>query len=149
MTETPLYIKVHGDDNVAIVVNPLGLPPGTEFPCGLVLRDFVTQGHKVALADVAEGAPIIRYGEMIGTAARAIPKGSRIKESAVRLPTAPPLDSLPFATNIRHRRRRADLFDGSQQTGDLMVFEQPLDHRVDGEKPGASAALHDHTGLVP
>lgn len=100
MTETPLYIKVHGDDNVAIVVNPLGLPPGTEFPCGLVLRDFVPQGHKVALADVAEGAPIIRYGEMIGTAARTIPKGSRIEESAVRLPTAPPLDSLPLAINI-------------------------------------------------
>ncbi|OYD80398.1 galactarate dehydratase [Azospirillum brasilense] len=100
MTETPLYIKVHGNDNVAIVVNPLGLPPGTEFPCGLVLRDFVPQGHKVALADVAEGTPIIRYGEVIGTAARAIPKGSWVEESAVRLPTAPPLDSLPLATNV-------------------------------------------------
>ncbi|WP_448208034.1 galactarate dehydratase [Azospirillum sp. sgz302134] len=100
MTEAPLYIRVHGDDNVAIVVNSLGLPPGTRFPCGLVLRDFVPQGHKVALADLAEGAPILRYGEVIGYAARDIAKGSWIEESLVRLPTAPPLDSLPLATSV-------------------------------------------------
>ncbi len=100
LTETPLYIKVHGDDNVAIVVNPLGLPPGTAFPDGLVLRDFVPQGHKVALADIAQDAPIVRYGEVIGTAVRSIQKGSWIEESLVRLPTAPPLESLPLATNI-------------------------------------------------
>ncbi|WP_448191006.1 galactarate dehydratase [Azospirillum sp. sgz301742] len=100
MTETPLTIKVHADDNVAIVVNALGLPAGTEFPCGLVLREFVPQGHKVALADLAEGAPILRYGEVIGHAARAIPKGSWIEESLVRLPSAPDLHSLPLATNV-------------------------------------------------
>ena len=100
MTETPLYIKVHGDDNVAIVVNALGLPPGTEFPCGLVLREFIPQGHKVALADLAEGAPILRYGEVIGHAVRAVPKGSWIEESLVRLPGAPDLHSLPLATSV-------------------------------------------------
>ena len=100
MTEKPLYIKVHGDDNVAIVVNALGLPQETAFPCGLVLREFIPQGHKVALTDLAEDAPIVRYGEVIGYAVRAIPKGSWIEESLVRLPRAPALDSLPLATNV-------------------------------------------------
>ena len=35
----PLYIRLHADDNVAIVVNDFGLPPGSEFRCGLRLLD--------------------------------------------------------------------------------------------------------------
>lgn len=35
------------------------------------------------------------------------------------------------------RRRRANSFDGGKQTTDLMIVEQRLDYRVDGEKPGA------------
>ncbi|KAA0575114.1 galactarate dehydratase [Azospirillum sp. B21] len=100
MSDTPLYIKVHGDDNVAIIVNNLGLPEGTAFPCGLTLREFVPQGHKVVLADLAEGDPILRYGEVIGHAARDIARGSWIEESLVRLPSAPALGSLPLATNV-------------------------------------------------
>lgn len=100
MSEMPLYIRVHEDDNVAIVVNALGLPPGTTFACGLTLREFVPQGHKVALSDLPEGAEIIRYGQVIGYAVRDIPRGSWIEESLVRLPTAPDLDSLPLATAV-------------------------------------------------
>ncbi len=100
MSDTPLYIKVHGDDNVAIIVNTLGLPEGTTFPCGLSLREFVPQGHKVALADLAAGEAILRYGEVIGHAARDIARGSWIEESLVRLPSAPALGSLPLATNV-------------------------------------------------
>ncbi|WP_114393788.1 galactarate dehydratase [Oleisolibacter albus] len=100
MSEMPLYIRVHEDDNVAIVVNALGLPPGTTFACGLTLREFVPQGHKVALCDLAEGAAIIRYGQVIGYAVRDISQGSWIEESLVRLPTAPDLDSLPLATAV-------------------------------------------------
>jgi galactarate dehydratase len=100
MIDAPLYIKVHDSDNVAIVVNTLGLPAGTAFPDGLVLGEFVPQGHKVALSDLAEGDEILRYGEVIGYANRDIPKGSWIEESLVRLPTAPVLGTLPLATNI-------------------------------------------------
>jgi galactarate dehydratase len=45
-------------DNVAIVVNDFGLPEKTQFSCGLVLKTFVPQGHKVALTDIPEGAPV-------------------------------------------------------------------------------------------
>ncbi|MBK4715169.1 MULTISPECIES: galactarate dehydratase [Tenebrionibacter/Tenebrionicola group] len=94
------YIKVHHDDNVAIIVNDGGLKAGTRFPDGLTLTEHIPQGHKTALADIPEGGEIVRYGEIIGYAQRHIPRGSWIDESLVRLPKAPPLNSLPLATRI-------------------------------------------------
>ena len=96
----PLYIKVHDTDNVAIVVNSGGLPTGTVFDDGLTLREHVPQGHKVALFDLAQGAAILRYGEVIGYAEKPIPRGAWIEESLVRLPEAPPLETLPLATKV-------------------------------------------------
>ena len=74
--DAPRVISMHPDDNVAIVVNDFGLPAGAELPSGLVLRERVPQGHKVALADIAEGAPVRRYNVVIGYAAKALPAGS-------------------------------------------------------------------------
>ena len=96
----PLYIKVHENDNVAIIVNTHGLPTGSAFPCGLVLREHVPEGHKVALVDLAQDDPIVRYGETIGYAQKSIAKGSWIEESLVRMPVAPALDTLPLATRV-------------------------------------------------
>ena len=96
----PLTIKVHPTDNVAIVVNSGGLPAGTVFDDGLSLREHVPQGHKVALVNIAQDAPILRYGEVIGYAMKPIPQGNWIEESLVRLPEAPPLESLPLATKV-------------------------------------------------
>ncbi|QHM72244.1 galactarate dehydratase [Mixta intestinalis] len=98
--ETPRYIRVHEDDNVAIVVNDNGLSAGAVFPCGLQLTEHIPQGHKVALTPIARGAAIRRYGEVIGYALRDIPQGSWIDESLVELPEAPPLESLPLATRV-------------------------------------------------
>jgi len=96
--ETPRRIQVHGTDNVAIVVNALGLPAGTAFPDGLTLNHFVPQGHKVALADIADGGDIIRYGEVIGTARGPIKRGDWVNEDSVVMGSAPPLDQLQMAT---------------------------------------------------
>ncbi|MBJ2065431.1 galactarate dehydratase [Serratia odorifera] len=98
--DAPLYIKVHAQDNVAIVVNNDGLPKGTLFPCGLQLMEHIPQGHKVALDDIASGGNIIRYGEIIGYALRNIARGSWIDESLVVLPEAPELHSLPLANRV-------------------------------------------------
>jgi galactarate dehydratase len=86
MEQVPLCIRVHPQDNVAIVVNDGGLPEGAVFPDGLVLRERVPQGHKVALADLAEGAEVIRYNVVIGYALKALPKGSWINEHVIRMP---------------------------------------------------------------
>src|SRR5512140_1908545 len=96
----PLFIKVREDDNVAIIVNSNGLPAGTTFENGLTLTEHVPQGHKVALVDLAEDAPIIRYGEVIGLAMGPISKGSWIEESKVRLPEVHTLEALPLATKV-------------------------------------------------
>ncbi|HZH62724.1 MAG TPA: UxaA family hydrolase, partial [Metabacillus sp.] len=98
--EIPLYIKVNSQDNVAIIVNSGGLKEGTVFPCGLSLEEYVPQGHKVTLTDLAEGEAIVRYGEVIGYAKSQIKKGSWVKESLVKLPTPPELDDLPLATKV-------------------------------------------------
>lgn len=98
--EQPRYIKLNERDNVAIVVNDFGLPAGSRFACGLELRAFVPQGHKTALVDIAEGAPILRYGEVIGYAASPIPAGDWVDEARIRMPDAPALDKLEIATAV-------------------------------------------------
>ncbi|MGM0853432.1 MAG: galactarate dehydratase [Bacillota bacterium] len=103
LNEIPLYIQINPQDNVAIIVNSKGLSQGTIFPCGLELEEYVPQGHKVTLTDLACGDAIVRYGEVIGHAATPVKKGSWLKESLVKLPTPPDLDELPIATKISDR----------------------------------------------
>ena len=98
MNQSPLFIRVSDQDNVAIVANSGGLPAGAKFPDGLVLRERVPQGHKISLTDIDEGAPIVRYGQVIGTAAVPIARGSWVAEDKVRMAEPPELDSLPLAT---------------------------------------------------
>ena len=95
----PRYIRVHDADNVAIVVNDGGLPAGTAFDCGLVLRDTVPQAHKLALRDIPEGAGIVRYGVTIGHALRALSAGSWVEESAIAMPPARELEGLAWSGN--------------------------------------------------
>ena len=96
----PRYIRVHERDNVAVVVNPGGLPAGSRFPCGLVLVESVPEAHKVALADLSSGDPILRYGVIIGYASRAIQRGSWVHEGLMTLPDPPSLDACPLATEV-------------------------------------------------
>jgi galactarate dehydratase len=98
--EQPRYIKLNERDNVAIVVNDFGLPAGSRFACGLTLRAFVPQGHKTALVDIAENAPIIRYGEVIGYALSPISAGEWVDEARIRMPEAPALDKLEISTAV-------------------------------------------------
>jgi galactarate dehydratase len=85
-------------DNVAIVANNGGLSSGTELPSGLILRDQVPQGHKVALTDIPEDGAVMRYGIPIGYALKDIPAGSWVHERLLKIPSARELDNLPIAT---------------------------------------------------
>jgi galactarate dehydratase len=97
-TVKPLHIRMHPNDNVAIVANTGGLPKGAVFVDGLALRDQIPQGHKVALVDLAEGAPVLRYNVVIGYAAKLLPAGSWVHERVLAMPAARELDNLPMAT---------------------------------------------------
>ena len=94
----PHTIRMHERDNVAIVANDGGLPPGTTLPSGLVLRERVPQGHKVALVDVPAGGAVLRYGIPIGHAVADIAAGSWVHERLLHMPDARGLDGLPRCT---------------------------------------------------
>jgi galactarate dehydratase len=95
-----MLIRVHPRDNVAIVVEADGAPAGRAFPEGVTARERIPQSHKIALSDLDEGAPVLRYGQPIGYANRAIPAGSWVREELLDIPSAPPLDALPLATAV-------------------------------------------------
>ena len=104
----PLYVQVNPRDTVAIIVNEGGLAAGTQFDSGLTLVEDVPEAHKVALVDIEAGAPILRYGSVIGYAEGAIAKGSWVHEGRMRLPLAPSLDNLPLATETPAATARLD-----------------------------------------
>ncbi|WP_242609745.1 UxaA family hydrolase, partial [Achromobacter xylosoxidans] len=94
----PVLIRIHPQDNVAIVANDGGLPAGTALPDGLVLAEAVPQGHKVALRDLEPGEPVRRYDVVVGYAARHLPRGSWVNERVTTMPAARALDDLPVGT---------------------------------------------------
>jgi altronate hydrolase len=70
-------LRLHPDDNVGIARQALA--PGTvlgDLP--LTLRDLVPAAHKLALATIPAGAPVLRYGHYIGTASRDIAAGEHV-----------------------------------------------------------------------
>jgi len=99
-TTQPRYIRVHESDNVAVVVNPGGLPAGSRFASGLALVEAIPEAHKVALTDLAEGDAIVRYGVVIGYANRAITRGSWVHEGVMRMPDPPELSACPLCTAV-------------------------------------------------
>ncbi|MFG6176729.1 galactarate dehydratase [Halomonas sp. THAF12] len=97
-TPAPRVIRIHPRDNVAVVVGQGGLAAGERLDDGIELKADVPQGHKVALVALAEGDEVIRYGEIIGTAATAIAQGGHVNETNLHMPTPPALEDLPLAT---------------------------------------------------
>ena len=97
-TVTPRVVCMHPADNVAIVVNDGGLTAGTVLDKGLVLRDKVPQGHKVALSDLVSGQAVMRYNVPVGYARQNIPAGSWVHERLLDIPSARELLDLPMAT---------------------------------------------------
>jgi len=81
------HLLVHDTrDNVGVVVVE-GLTAGTEMLCVVIeddsefrmtVKDNVPIGHKVALADLAEGDTAVKYGEDIGRIAADVKKGGHV-----------------------------------------------------------------------
>jgi altronate dehydratase len=66
-------------DNVAVALSDLS--SGTTVSVGeerLQTIEAIPQGHKIALSDLAEDAPVIKYGSEIGRATRPITRGSHV-----------------------------------------------------------------------
>ena len=94
---SPLYIRVHPADNVAIIVDPEGAAAGRVSDSGLTVREHTPQSHKISLTRIEAGQPVLRYGQIIGRANRTIEPGHWVREEMIELPGAPKLDELPLA----------------------------------------------------
>src|SRR6266508_3228502 len=72
-------LRLHPDDTVAVAVQPLAAGAVVALPDGqLTVRADVPAGHKVALADHAGGAPVRKYGQVIGVATATIGRGDHV-----------------------------------------------------------------------
>lgn len=71
-----ISLQVHAGDNVVTVLD--GDTSCTLLADGSRIAPDVPFGHKVALCDIKEGAPVVKYGVVIGTARAAIGKGEHV-----------------------------------------------------------------------
>ena len=57
------FIKINREDTVAVALKPL--PKGSTVETDqntVVLKEDIPQGHKFAVCQMPEGAPVIKYG---------------------------------------------------------------------------------------
>ena len=69
------FLLLDGRDSVAVALEPL--EPGDEIAAVVVIQP-VPFGHKVALTAIAEGAAVLKYGEVIGVAMSPIAPGAHV-----------------------------------------------------------------------
>jgi len=76
---TLIVLDVH--DNIAIALQELSI--GTiinqdDISAPLEVKTAIPRGHKIALTDIEKGSAIIKYGERMGHAYHAIPRGAHV-----------------------------------------------------------------------
>jgi altronate hydrolase len=81
-TAEPRTVHLHPDDNLVVAVDTL--PVGATVR-GVAVRQRVARGHKLALAAVAEGEPLLKFGQVIGFASQPIAPGDWIHEHNVTM----------------------------------------------------------------
>jgi altronate hydrolase len=70
-------IRLNPNDNVVVAVAALG--QGTEIAVeGITTRDAIPFGHKVATSVIPRGAPVRKYGQVIGVASEDIAPGRHV-----------------------------------------------------------------------
>ncbi|MCO5997190.1 UxaA family hydrolase [Actinoallomurus rhizosphaericola] len=69
-------LTLHRDDDVALATEDL--VAGRPVRDGLVARDDVPRGHKVALRDLPAGTPVRKYGQVIGFTTRPVAAGEHV-----------------------------------------------------------------------
>lgn len=78
MNPPHMVLRLHPADNVAILVRTTASRTRLVFPYGdrqIELLDDIEMGHKVAVAEIPEGGPVIKFGASIGHATQFIRKG--------------------------------------------------------------------------
>ncbi len=73
----PTNLRLHRSDPLVVALEPLAAGEAVE---SVVCLEPIAKGHKVAVADVAEGAAVRKFGQVIGVATSAIAAGAWIHE---------------------------------------------------------------------
>jgi hypothetical protein len=79
LTDPPVAFQIGAEDNVATLLR--NAEPGPVIVRGstgekqLAAREPIEASHKIAIAPIAEGANVIKFGVVIGAATRAIDQG--------------------------------------------------------------------------
>ncbi|MFM0014930.1 altronate dehydratase family protein [Paraburkholderia sediminicola] len=69
-------VQLHPDDDVVIARHQL--VAGMRISGSLAVRGLIPAGHKLAVRSIEAGAPVRRYGQIIGFSARAIEAGEHV-----------------------------------------------------------------------
>nr|WP_246054934.1 altronate dehydratase family protein [Paracoccus gahaiensis] len=72
----PTAIHLHDRDNIMVALTPLA--PGAPVAGDTVAAEAIPAGHKIALRPIAAGEPVLKYGQVIGTATQAIAAGAHV-----------------------------------------------------------------------
>src|SRR5688500_5137195 len=77
LRETPLYLRLNPADDVVIACREL--EAGTNLlKEGVVVKERIPAGHKVATRAIAGGSPVHRYNQVIGFATQPIAPGFHV-----------------------------------------------------------------------
>jgi altronate hydrolase len=84
MTRPPNMLRLHGTDNVIISTR---IVEKGEVAEGIAARAKIMRGHKMAATAIATGAPILKFGQIIGFAKSDIAAGDWVHEHNVEMGT--------------------------------------------------------------
>ncbi len=77
LRETPLYLRLNAADDVVIACRDL--EPGTNLlKEGVICKERIPSGHKVATREIAANQPVRRYSQIIGFATQPIAPGQHV-----------------------------------------------------------------------
>jgi altronate dehydratase len=72
-----LALRLHPDDEVLVALDPINPSERVE---GIPVLEAIPSGHKVAVRPISAGAPVHKYGQVIGIASADIPAGAHVHE---------------------------------------------------------------------
>lgn len=97
---TSTLLQLHPDDNVAVATSSLQAKISCEVSGrSITTKDNIPAGHKVATADIAADAPIVKFGQVIGYAAEFISAGGWVHVHNVT--ASRPGATYEFSTQIK------------------------------------------------
>src|SRR5512141_2510327 len=78
----PRVVRLNAADNVVTAVDPIEAGAVVE---GVTARSRVPRGHKMTTVPLAAGAPILKFGQIIGFASKPVEAGEWVHEHNVEM----------------------------------------------------------------